>query len=47
MGKVGIPGSWNSARLPYMHGGKRYGVLPIGGNGHAGSLVALALPDEE
>ena len=47
LGTVEIPAPSNSAPMTYMHGGKQYVVLPIGGNGHPGSLVALALPDEE
>ena len=47
LGTVEIPAPSNSAPMTYMHGGKQYVVLPIGGNGHAGSLVALALPDEQ
>jgi len=47
LGTVEIPAPSNSAPMTYLHEGKQYVVLPIGGNGHAGSLVALALPDEE
>ena len=41
-----IPAPSNSAPMSYMHNGKQYLILPIGGgaNRHSGSLVALALP---
>ena len=54
IGVVEIPAPTNSAPMTYMHEGKQYIVMPIGGGsgggrgggrrGHPGSLVALALP---
>ena len=31
--------------MTYMHEGKQYIVLPLGGRGYSGSLAAVALPD--
>lgn len=44
LGTVEIPAPTNSAPMTYLHGGRQYIVLPVGGPGHPGSLVALALP---
>ncbi len=44
LGTVEIPASTNTALMTYMHEGKQYIVLPVGGRGYSGSLVALALP---
>ena len=41
---VEIPAPSNSAPMSFMHAGKQYIVLPIGGGTHPGSLVALRLP---
>jgi hypothetical protein len=30
--------------MTYMHEGRQYIILPVGGRGYSGSLVALALP---
>ena len=43
LGTVEIPAPTNTAPMTYMHDGKQYIVLPIGGAGYPGSLVALAL----
>ncbi|HJO04668.1 MAG TPA: PQQ-binding-like beta-propeller repeat protein [Acidobacteriota bacterium] len=45
LGTVDIPAPSNSAPMTYMHEGKQYIVLPIGGPAHSGSLAAVALPD--
>ena len=44
LGTVPIPAPSNSAPMTYLHEGKQYVVLPIGGTRHPGSLVALAIP---
>ena len=44
IGTVDIPSSTNTAPMTYMHEGKQYVVLSIGGRTHEGSHVALALP---
>ncbi|HUF26134.1 MAG TPA: PQQ-binding-like beta-propeller repeat protein [Gemmatimonadaceae bacterium] len=44
LGTVRLPAPTNSAPMTYMHEGKQYIVMPIGGAGHPGSLVALRLP---
>ncbi len=45
LGTVDIPAQSNSAPMTYMHEGKQYIVLPIGGSTHSGSLAAMALPN--
>jgi quinoprotein glucose dehydrogenase len=45
LGTVDIPAPSNSTPMTYMHEGKQYIVLPIGGPAHSGSLAAVALPD--
>jgi quinoprotein glucose dehydrogenase len=47
---VEMPASTNTAQMTFMHQGKQYVVLPVGGRGFrgggfSGSLVALTLPD--
>ena len=44
LGTVEIPAPTNTAIMTYLHDGKQYIVLPLGGRGYSGSLVALALP---
>ena len=44
LGTVEIPAPTNTALMTYLHDGKQYIVLPVGGRGYSGSLVALALP---
>ncbi len=44
LASVQIPAPSNSAPMSYMHEARQYIVLPIGGAGHPGSLVALRLP---
>ena len=46
IGTVEIPAPTNTAPMTFMHQGKQYVVLPVGGGGYSGSLVALSLPDE-
>ena len=43
-GAVEIPAPTNTAPMTYMHEGKQYIVLSVGGRGYSGSHVALALP---
>ena len=47
LGSVEIPAPANSVPMSYMHQGKQYIVIPIGGgpDGHAGALAALTLPE--
>ncbi len=45
LGRVDLPASTLTAPMTYMHEGKQYIVMAVGGAGYAGSLVALALPD--
>ncbi|HVS62030.1 MAG TPA: pyrroloquinoline quinone-dependent dehydrogenase [Thermoanaerobaculia bacterium] len=47
IGTVEIPASTNTAPMTYMHEGKQYIVLSVGGRTHPGSHVALALPGGE
>ena len=42
---VTLPAPTNSAPMTYMHDGKQYIVMPVGGTQMAGSLVALRLPE--
>ena len=44
LGTVEIPAATNTALMTYMHDGKQYILLPVGGRGYSGSLVAMALP---
>jgi quinoprotein glucose dehydrogenase len=44
IGTVDLPASTNTAPMTYMHEGKQYVVLSVGGRTHPGSHVALALP---
>jgi glucose dehydrogenase len=44
IGAVDIPAPSNSTPMTYLHDGRQYIVIPIGGGNHPGSLVALALP---
>ena len=39
-----LPAPATGLPMTYLHDGKQYVVLPVGGRGHAGELVALALP---
>ena len=41
---VELPAPTNSAPMTFMHQGKQYIVMPVGGTQMAGSLVALRLP---
>ncbi len=47
LGEIDIPAPSNSTPMTYMHEGKQYIVIPIGGGGHPGSLVALTLPGDQ
>ena len=46
LGTVGLPAPANSIPMSYMHQGRQYIILPIGGgpDRHPGSLVALTMP---
>ena len=44
LGTVELPAPSNTAPMSYMHQGKQYIVIPVGGRAHPGSLVALSLP---
>jgi quinoprotein glucose dehydrogenase len=41
---VELPAPTNTAPMTYLHGGRQYIVVAIGGAAHPGSLVALRLP---
>jgi glucose dehydrogenase len=45
IGTVELPASTNTAPMTYMHEGKQYIVVSVGGGVHPGAHVALALPD--
>jgi len=45
LGQVELPASTLTAPMTYMHEGRQYIVMAVGGSGMAGSLVALALPE--
>ena len=45
VGQVELPGSTLTAPMTFMHEGKQYLLMAVGGRGLAGSLVALALED--
>jgi len=45
LGAVELPASTLTAPMTYMHEGRQYIVMAVGGGGMAGSLVALALPE--
>ncbi len=47
LGVVEIPAPSNSAPMTYLHEGKQYIVIPVGGVGHPGALVALSLSEME
>jgi quinoprotein glucose dehydrogenase len=44
LGTVELPAPTNTAPMTFLHEGQQYVVLPIGGGGHPGALVALRLP---
>ncbi|MCA1583407.1 MAG: PQQ-binding-like beta-propeller repeat protein [Acidobacteria bacterium] len=44
LGVVDIPAPSNSTPMTFMHEGRQFIVIPIGGGNHPGSLVALSLP---
>jgi quinoprotein glucose dehydrogenase len=44
IGGVKLPASSNTTPMTYIHEGRQYIVIPIGGAQHPGALVALALP---
>jgi quinoprotein glucose dehydrogenase len=45
LGTVELPGPTNTAPMSYMHEGRQYIVLSVGGAGVPAQLVALALPE--
>ncbi|NNM31707.1 MAG: PQQ-binding-like beta-propeller repeat protein [Gemmatimonadetes bacterium] len=45
LGQVELPAPTLTAPMTYMHEGRQYIVVAVGGGGMAGSLVALALPE--
>ena len=45
LGQVELPAPTLTAPMTYMHEGRQYIVMAVGGGGMAGSLVALALPE--
>ena len=45
LGQVELPAPTLTAPMTYMHEGRQYIVMAVGGSGMAGSLVALALPE--
>ena len=45
LGAVPLPGPQTGSPMTYQHDGKQYIVVAVSGQGSAGELVALALPD--
>jgi quinoprotein glucose dehydrogenase len=45
IGTVELPAATNTAPMTYMHEGKQYIVVSVGGGIHPGAHVALAIPD--
>ena len=46
LAEVEIPGPTNTAPMTFMHEGRQYIVVSIGGRGVVGQHVALVLPEE-
>ena len=44
IGTVDLPAATNTVPMTYMHGGRQYIVLSVGGRTYSGSHVALSLP---
>jgi glucose dehydrogenase len=44
VGTIELPAPSSTAPMTYLHEGKQYLVVPVGGAGHPGSLVAYRLP---
>jgi len=44
LGTIDLPSQTTTPPMTYLHEGKQYIVIPIGGSGYPGSLVALTLP---
>jgi quinoprotein glucose dehydrogenase len=44
LGTVALPAPTNAAPMTFMHEGRQYIVMAVGGGSHPGSLVALRLP---
>jgi glucose dehydrogenase len=44
---IALPARSSTAPMTYLHDGRQYIIVPVGGGGHAGSLAALALPHRE
>jgi quinoprotein glucose dehydrogenase len=45
VGRVEVPAPTMTAPMTYLHEGRQFIVVAVGGSGHPGSLVALALPE--
>ena len=46
LAEIELPGPTNTAPMTYMHEGRQYIIVSVGGRGHIGEHVALALPQE-
>lgn len=46
LGEVALPAPSNTAPMTYLHGGRQYVIVSVGGPGHPGEFVALALPED-
>ena len=44
VGAVYLPAQQSGSPMTYMHNGKQYVVVAVGGNGYAGELIAFRLP---
>jgi glucose dehydrogenase len=44
---IELPARSSTAPMTYLHDGRQYIIVPIGGAGHPGSLAALALPQRQ
>ena len=46
LGELALPAPGNTAPMTYLHNGRQYIIVSVGGAGRAGEFVALALPED-
>jgi len=46
LAEIELPGPTNTARMTCMYEERQYIIVSVGGRGHIGEHVALALPEE-
>jgi len=46
LGSIALPAPTNTAPMTYMHEGRQYIIVAVGGVGNTGELVALTLPED-